>query len=227
MRIFLTLLCALMLGGGGAYAWLYYGGFEGERSSVVGFIDAYSTYDVSATRVAALVHSPSTEKNSDRSELLALLQDILTGTLTNDEREALARVAFTHLDSIQKGIADAAVAQDELYLNIQNLDTMSRIFTGMRAREQAHDLVSLARACAETSARIIANLSETHEHTYAIITRVLEDGGELTDEHKRSINAITTEAETRHAELEAHYTSFVAQRDSLTMAFDQFVHDLL
>lgn len=227
MRILGIILIAILFGGGGTYLWVYYGGFEGERTSVVAFIDAYSAYDIAASQVADLVHDPGTTRNTDRSNLLALLERILTAPLEANERAKLARVAYGHLDSIQNDIAEAKKAHEELYAIIQDLDNMSRIFRGVRAGEQASGLVSLARERAETSARIIANLSETHEYTYAIITRVLEDEGALTDEHKQSINTITSEAESRHAALEEQYERFMAQGEALDLAFDQFVHDTL
>ncbi len=227
MRTLFIILIAILLGGGGTYLWVYYGGFDGERTSAIAFIDAYSTYDVAASRVEDMVHGPGTKRNPDRTNLLALLEKILTADISAEERSELARVAYGHLDSIQEGIADAKKVHGELYAIIQDLDNTSRIFHGVRAKEQAEKLVTLARERAETSARIIANLSETHEYTYAIITRVLEDGGELTDEHKNSINTITAEAESRHAALEEQYARSMEQSDALEIAFDQFVHDML
>ena len=108
---FITILLALLLGGGGTFLWVYYGGFAGEQSEAVAFIDIYGDYAEVAERVELLVHLPGTEGNSDRAELLNLLEAILTQDMAPQRREELARLAFSNLDTVKREIDAAQAAQ--------------------------------------------------------------------------------------------------------------------
>ncbi len=201
MRYLTTIILAALIGGSGAYAWLYYGGFEGERATAVAFIDVYGDYREVVTRVETLTHIPGVESNPDREELERLLTRILTEQVTDEDRERLARLAFSNLDVLKREVDAAQAAQAALYATLQDLDNASRAFSGIEVRNQAQELVHLARKRAELTARITSIQAETHEHAYAIITKVLADGGALSDNHKREINAATAVAEARHSTL--------------------------
>lgn len=222
MRILLIILLAAGIGGGVAYAWVYYGGFAGEKGTSIAFIDSYSEYDEIATEVEALVHLPGVGENADRAELLSLLNSILTETMSGTQRESLARIAFTHLDTIKKEIDAAQTAQARLYAVLQDFDNASRVFHGIELRRKADAIVALARKRAELSSRITSVLSETSEQTYAIVTRILADQGSLTQEHIIEINNATAEAEKRFATLEDLYQDLTLKKTELDAAFTDF-----
>jgi hypothetical protein len=222
MRIILILLLSTLIGGGATYAWHYYGGFAGEKGTSVAFVEAYGTYVEVSGRVEALVHAPGTAGNSSRQELLALLNSILTDTLSPSERASLARIAFTHLDAIKKEIDAAQASQAKLYAVLQDFDNASRVFRGIELRTQATEIVALARKRAELTSRITAILSETNDHTYAIITRILGEEGALSPEHMTAINDATALAEERYATLEALYAELIAHKTALDRAFAEF-----
>jgi len=219
---FITTLLAVLLGGGGTFLWLYFGGFAGEDGSSIAFIDAYGAYAEVADEVERMVHLPGTEGNMDRSELLALLNSILTENLEPERREALARLAFSNLDAIKKEIDAAQVAQAALYQVLQDLDNAGRMFTSIELRKRADEIVQLARKRAELSSRITSVLSETNEHTYAIITRILAEKGELSREHVAEINATTKTAEERFSELEELYTEILVKKEEVQNKFTEF-----
>lgn len=227
MRIVITLFVALLLGGGGTFLWLYYGGFEGERSQAIVFIEAYGQYTEIANTVENLVHLPGTEGNIDRAELLVLLNSILTDTLVPQRRAELARLAFTNLDSIKKEIDGAQVAQAKLYQVLQDLDDASQAFTSIDLRNRVEEIVTLARKRAEISARITSILSETNEQTYAIITRILADEGVLSNAHVTEINISTAEAEKRFATLENLYIEIQKKKLEMDTMFSQFTKQAL
>jgi hypothetical protein len=222
MRIFVTILIAVLIGGGGVYAWHYYGGFAGEKSTSVAFVEAYGEYAEVAGRVETLVHLPGTEGNSSRKELLSLLNTMLTENLTNEERESLARIAFTHLDTIKKEIDAAQALQATLYAVLQDFDNAARVFHGIELRTQAQHIVLIARKRAELSARITSILSETNDHTYAIITRILSEKGNLSGAHITEINDATRAAEERYATLEGLYKELVQNKTELDQQFAHF-----
>ncbi len=222
MRIFFTILMATLVGGGGVYAWHYYGGFAGEKSTSVAFVEAYGAYVEISGQVETLVHLPGTEGNSSRQELLALLNTMLTENLTKEERESLARIAFTHLDTIKKEIDAAQALQAKLYAVLQDFDTAARVFHGIELRGQAQDIVLIARKRAELSARITSILSETNDHTYAIITRILSEKGELSGAHITEINDATKAAEERYATLEGLYKELTQKKTELDQQFAAF-----
>lgn len=222
MRILIIILVGILIGGGGAYAWAYYGGFVGEKGVSIAFVDAYGAYHDTARQVEQLVHMPGAEENDARRELLQLLNAILTETMDAPRRESLARLAFTHLDTIKKEIDAAQAAQARLYTVLQDFDNAGRVFEGIALRTKAEHIVALARKRAELSARITAILSETNDHTYAIITKILADKGELTQEHVATINAATVAAEERFATLESLYTELTNKQQELDAAFVDF-----
>jgi hypothetical protein len=222
MRVLLTILIAILIGGGGAYAWRYYGGFGGEKGTAVAFVEAYGTYEEVSNEVERLVHLPGVANNDARAELLRLLSAILTESMEPGERETLARIAFTHLDTMKREIDAAQAAQARLYAVLQDFDNASRVFRGIELRTHASNIVLIARKRAELSARITSILSETNDHTYAIITRILADHGELTQEHIATINDATRQAEDRFATLEGLYYELVQKKKELEGAFTQF-----
>jgi len=225
--ILLTVLLSALLGGGGVYVWKYYGGFSNEQQAALAFIDAYSAYTEVAERVESLVHLPGTEGNSDRSQLLTLLNAILTDDMENGRREELARVAFNNLTALKNEVDGAQTAQASLYVELQRLDAAARSFTSVAKRAEAEAIVSNARTCAELSARITSVLSEMNEQTYAIITRILEDKGDLTPAHVTEINAATAAAETRFDLLKGLYADLLGRRKGMEGQFTTFAHRAL
>ena len=223
MRIILTIILAVLIGGGGVYTWLYYGGFAGEKDVAIAFIDAYGEYDEIALHVEALTHLPGTEGNADRAELQSLLETVLTHDVTPERRDVLARLAFQNLDTLKKEVDAAQSAQAKLYQNLQQLDNVGRQFEGVQLRTQAGSIVTHARKRAELSARITSVLSETQDQTHAIITQILEDKGELTSAHIQAINSATAEAENRHDGLEGLYTEVLQEKKDIETAFTQFI----
>jgi hypothetical protein len=220
--IIITVVVAFLLGGGGTYLWLYHGGFSAEQGMAVAFIDTYGDYAEVADRVDLLVHLPGAAGNTDRAELRQLLENILTEQLEPARRDALARLAFKNLDTINKEIDAAQAAQAELYERLQELDNAARVFRAMQLRSKAEEVVTYARKRAELSARVTAVLAETHEQTYAIITRVLEEEGVLSDAHIIDINDSTSTAEARHDTLSGLYVELSEQRERLEKAFGEF-----
>jgi hypothetical protein len=223
MKITLTIFLALLLGGGGTYAWLYYGGFEGEKHVAIAFIDAYGDYREIAEQVEVLTHVPGTGNNRSRSELFDLLKRMLTEQIEPEKRDELARIAFGNLDALKKEVEAAHSAQAQLYGALQDLDNMSRTFESVRLRTDAEEIVAMARKRAELTARTTAILSETNDQTYSIITRILADKGELTDAHIHEINEATARAEERFATLKEQYTALALQSKELQEAFQAFV----
>jgi hypothetical protein len=225
--IVLTILASALMGGGGVYAWRYYGGFVGEQQQVIAFIDAYGAYAEVAERVEVLVHLPGTQGNSDRAELLELLNSVLTGTIDSTRREELARLAFNNLTTLKKEIDGAQAAQALLYEELQKLDAASKVFSGIARQRDAADIVEQARKRAELSARITSILSEMNDHVYAIITRILEDRGELTSAHAQDINASTDAAEDRFDTLSGLYAELIDKRTDIEMNFTDFAKHAL
>ena len=221
--ILTTITLGILLGGGGVYAWHYYGGFSDERREAVIFIDAYGAYADTAEEVERLVHLPGTEGNADRAELLTLLNSILTENIEASRREELTRLAFNNLTAIKKEIDAAQAAQAKLYEDLQELDNASRVFHGIALQKDASSVVLLARKRAELTARITAILSEINDHTYAIITQVLADGGELTQDHIRAINNTTAGAEERFETLTSLYEELAVKQTELEKQFAEFV----
>ncbi len=220
--LFFTLVFAILLGGGLAFLWLYYGGFEGEQEKVIAFIDVYGEYTQIAEGVESLVYLPGVEHNSDRRELLALLNSILTESMEPERREELSRLAFTNLDVLKKEVDSAQAVQAKLYQVLQDLDNASREFESIELSKRTDEIVSIARKRAETSARITSILSETNEHTYSIITRIIADKGNLSSEHIGEINTATFEAEKRFSTLEDLYRELQAQRKTIDEKFTSF-----
>ena len=223
MRVLTTLFFALLLGGGGTFLWQYYGGFQGEQGTSVAFIDTYVTYEDVAKQVEQMVHLPGTEGNVDRAELLSLLDSILTKKMDAVERKKLAQLALTNLATIKQEIDTAQVAQANLYEVLQDVDNAARVFTSIDLRNRASEIIILARKRAELSANITSILSRNNEQTYAILTRILVDEGELTDTHITEINNATHETEVRFATLEKLYTELGTKKSEVENAFAVFV----
>lgn len=224
MRILVLAIVLIgLLGGGGFFAYHYYGGFGAERGPAVAFVDAYGNYNEVASEVETLVHAPSAGENADRAALLSLLNSILVDDLEPQGRDSLAREAFAKLDAIKQDVDAAQSAQARLYSTLTDLENAVGTFHGVRLRDSATHIVGLARARTETAAHITSVLAETNEQTYSIITRILADGGQLTNEHTQAINDATSGAQTRHDELAGLYSDLMVQRESLDQAFQQFV----
>lgn len=223
MRVLLILISAVVLGGGGTFLWFYYGGFEAERKEAILFIEKYGEYAEIAEQVESLVHLPGTEGNTNRAELLSLLESILTKDMTPEKRDQLARLAYANLDAIKREVDSAQVAQAELYEVLQDLDNISRTFSSIELRTHAVEVVGIARRRAELSARITSVLSETHEETQAIITRILAEDGRLTPEHITIINESTDNAERRFEILEDLYTELIEKKNEADALFVHFI----
>jgi len=220
--ILITILLALLIGGGGTFLWTYYGGFGSEREIAVTFIDVYGDYSEISNQVELLVHLPGTEKNTDRAELFTLLSSILTENMEAERREMLARMAYTNLNTIKKEIDSAQIAQADLYKVLQRLDNSSRSFSSIDLHNRSMKIVSMARKRTELSARITSVLSETNEQTYAILTRILADKGQLSQAHIVEINKTTNEAEERFDSLEKLYKELGTKKNEIETAFAEF-----
>ncbi|HCC04855.1 TPA: hypothetical protein DEP58_00940 [Patescibacteria group bacterium] len=223
MRIFITLVLAILLGGGGTFLWLYYGGFEGEQEISVAFIDYYVDYEETALEVEQLVHLPGTEGNVDRAELLTLLDSILTKEMDAPHRANLAQLALTNLNTLKQEIDKAHTAQAKLYEVLQELDNASRIFSSIDLRTRAEKIVISARKRAELSANITSILSKNNEQTYAILARILVDEGELSQAHITELNSATAETEKRFSTLEQLYSELVVKKKEVEDMFATFV----
>lgn len=221
-KIVITIIVALILGGGGTFLWLYYGGFGGESGTAVVFIDVYGEYAEIAEQVELLVNAPGVENNTDRAQLLTLLESILTKTMTPEKRDNLARLAYTNLDTLEKEIDAAQSAQATLYEKLQALDNASRNFSSIVLQKKAALVVSSARERAQLSAQITSILSEMNEQTHAIVTRILADKGKLSEEHIISINNATAEAQARFDTLEELYVDLRNKRKATEVAFKAF-----
>lgn len=228
MRAILVVIVAgALIGGGGVFAWHYYGGFSAEKRESIAFIDAYGAYAEVADRVDQLVHLPGTEGNTDRAELLTLLNSILTDSIDAGHREELARLAFNNLITLKKEIDEAHSAQARVYEELQNVERASKVFASMARRQSAGAVVMRARERAELTARITSVLSEGNDQTYAILSRILEEKGELSQEHIAVINGSTTVAQNRFDTLSALYADLVEKKKALDADFKKFVHDAL
>ncbi len=221
-KLIITIIIALLFGGGGTFAWLYYGGFEGESESAIVFIEVYGDYMEIVEHVEYFVNLPGSSGNVDRAELLALLNSILTDKLEPIRREELARLAFTNLDVLKKEIDSAQASQARLYKMLQDLDNTAKSFSSIDLRNRSLGLVDMARKRAELSSRITSVLSETNEHIYSIITRILADGGELTQKHMININASTLEAEDRFDTLNDLYKELADIKNEMDIVFKDF-----
>lgn len=221
--IFVTIVLALLFGGGGTFLWLFYGGFGGEREIAIAFIDVYVEYTEVSDQVELLVHLPGTEGNTDRAELFTLLSSILTEKIEPERREALARMAYVNLDTLKKEIDSAQISQAKIYTVLQKFDNTSRSFYSIDLRNRASEIVDMARKRTELSARITSVLSETNEQTYAIITRILAEKGVLSQAHVMEINKSTNEAEERFAGLEELYIELSKKKTEMETAFAEFV----
>lgn len=222
-----TIVTAVIIGGGGTFLWLYYGGFEGEQAKAIHFIDVYGDYLEIVSEVETLVHIPGSEKNSYRSELLSLLNSILTKKMNPEQRDELARLAFSNLDTISQEVNSAQTAQTALYVALQELDDTARSFVSVDLRKKATNIVSVTRKRAEITARITTILSEINEHTYAIITRILSEQGELTDAHIIEINNATGIAEERFEMLGALYVDLEERKGETETLFVVFVESAI
>jgi hypothetical protein len=222
--ILFTIIFAGLLGGGATFAYLYYGGFSGEGSTGIAFIEVYGDYNEIATGVETLVHVPGVADNKDREDLEQLLNTILVDNITNEEREKLARVAFSHLDTIKKEIDQAQASQAQLYQVLQDLDVAAKQLHGLEAKGVAEEIVVTARERAEHSARITSILSETNDHTYAIITQILGAGGALSQSQIQSINDSTNAAESRYDTLSRLYDELVLKRTQVEQQVQQFAN---
>lgn len=212
-----------MIGGGGTFVWMYYGGFDGEQKEAVAFINTYGDYVEIAEHVEMLVHLPGTEGNVDRAELLTLLESILTKTMEPTQRDTLARLAFANVDTLKKEIDTAQIEQAKLYEVLQDLDTASRVFSSIDLHTRASEIVALARKRTEIAARITSVLSESNEQAQVIITRILADKGELTQEHITDINDTTDEAEKRFQTLEGLYNDLLEKKTEAEVRFTEFI----
>ncbi len=223
MRTFIIVILALILGGGGTFLWLYYGGFNNEKKEAMSFIDAYGNYSEIADAVEKLVNLPGTEGNRDRAELFSLLTSILTEKMEPVKRERLARLAYSNLDTIKKEIDTAQLEQAKLYQVIQEFDNASRSFSSIVLQNRSKKIITLARKRAELTARITSVLSETNEQTYAIITRILQEKGDLSEAHIKEINASTEYAEKRFHSLESLYKELLEKKKEMEDEFNEFV----
>lgn len=222
-KIIITIVVALILGGGGTFAWMYYGGFESESSEAIAFIDTYGDYTEVADRVELLVNMPGTESNSARKELLTLLESILTKKMSPEKRDSLSRLAYSNLTTLEKEVDAAQSAQAQLYEELQKLDTAAKQFDAIDLQKRATEIVVIARKRAEISARITSILSETNDQTHAIVTRILAEKGKLSQDHIIEINETTQEATARFETLEGLYNTLLEKKDEMDKAFSEFV----
>lgn len=223
MRIFLIIVALLVLMGGGAYAWYYFGGFDGDDAGAIAFIDAYGAYSEAALKVDALTHAPTVEQNEGRVDLLERLTSILTGTLTAAERESQARAAFGDLDALKREIDAAQAAHGDLYKTQRDLEAAGVRLANARSEAVAKEILALARSRTELAISITSLVSENHDHMYAILTRILDERGELSQEHVIQINASTDGAEARRDELERSYEELVRIEAETRATFARFV----
>lgn len=207
--------------------WHYYGGFAGDDAGAVMFINAYGEYADVAQRADALTHAPTVEENTSRSDLYASLAAMLTEAQADDVREVRARAAFAQLDQLKREVDAAQAAQADLLAAQEAMGEAARALKSARLRVRAQEIVEAAGVRSAVSAKITGLLSHANDESYAIITRVLEEKGALSQEHIIRINSITTAAETRHDELTAAYDELVRAEELIQSSFAAFVAEAL
>lgn len=223
----IAIVFLLLIATAGGGAWYYYGNMHGEPEAAVAFVEAYGEYDEAATQVEALINAPATGGNGARQALLSLLGSILTGEQTPEEREKSARAAFSELEQLRREVDAAQAAQASIYSRIDALAVAASGFRAKRHADVADTIVDLSRERVEIGSQITSILSETNEHTYAIITRILEEEGELSQAHIVDINAATDAAETRFDNLNHLYQDLAAKRNEAEERFKLLVRAAL
>lgn len=218
------LIIATLIGGG---LWYYYGDIHGEPTATVAFVEAYGEYEEVATQVEKLINAPAAGGNSARQALLSLLSSILTGEQTPEEREQSARAAFAELEQLRREVDAAQAAQASIYSRLDALSVAAQGFRAKRYVDEAQGIVVLSRQRVELGSQITSILAETNEHTYAIITRILDEKGNLSQAHIVDINAATDAAEVRFETLNTRYQELAAKRDEASARFNALVRTAL
>ena len=177
------------------------------KRNYVSFHEAQAAYEAAAFK-------PGTESNPIRQAVDMLLADVLDrNTLTADRLEK-SRRGIAHLNDIETEIDDIKTKGDDVASLRAGLEDAARA-VGTN-RESARTLVDLAKRQAEIIADIRGLSYRADFYTDEVFERIIDDQGQLTDDHIRYLNDLIPQLEEQFNRRSNLYTEL--QENSDTMA---------
>ncbi len=165
------------------------------RQSVTRFADTYVVYAAAETMYETAAYKPAVESNPVRAQVNQLLAEVLQVTMTQSERLDRANRGNAHLNDIELQI-DAIKNEGDLVVPLlERLDESASSILSVRKRTEMQEIVSLGKRRAEIIADIRGLSYRANYYTGEVFERIIDDQGELTEDHVRHLNDLIPQLE--------------------------------
>lgn len=159
------------------------------------FADTYVVYTAATSRYVTAAFKPAVESNPIRTEVNSLLARVLQETMTPVERFDMARRGIAHLNDIEGQIDEIKNEGDLIEPLLTKLETSAKHPGNVRDRGQMLEIVSLGRERARVISDIRGLSYRANFYAGEVFERIIDDQGELTDDHVRHLNDLIPQLE--------------------------------
>ncbi len=165
------------------------------------FTATLHAYSLAAAGHDTAAYVPGAATNTTRRVLNRLLGEILIGTHTREERLALAAEGLEALQVSEQEIDAIGDLGENVTDAIQKLESK----TTLMHRAEKAEFLTLAQKRFDIAADVRGLSYLANHHIAGILTRIIEDGGELTAAHSASLNDQIPEVEADYDRRAALY----------------------
>jgi DNA repair ATPase RecN len=218
MKKIIFRIIAVLIIGGGIYAYLYY-----RVGNTGGFVSAYRDYVAKWAENEKNIYTPGAEKNDIRQNLNSILTRVLDERITDKERFSLSVEGATPLSEIRLEIDSVKTSREEMELSTDVLASQAKKVSGIRLRQKANELVDLAKKRNEIIAEIETLSYRMSDITKEIFQGVARDNGKLTNDRIRTLNNQVPEAEKDYERLNELYRNLTESKTEIKKAYTEFI----
>lgn len=173
--------------------------------SAARFESIYTRYAAAQTEYVVAANKPAAESNPVRREVYLLLAQVLQVEMTDDSRIEKAKQGIAHLNDME---AQIDAIKDEADTVAPLLAEMERV-SGNSVHSEMKALVVLGKRQVEIISDIRGLSYRADFYTDEVFERIIDDQGQMTDEHKRYLNDLIPQLEEQFDKRTNLYTELM------------------
>jgi hypothetical protein len=159
------------------------------------FEQQYASFYEAEMRYEDAAIKPGAEENPIRQQVNILLAQVLQVEMSTTERLEKTRQGIAHLNDMETQIDAIKVEGDTVKPLIVQLEKAARSPGNIRNRATMLEIVSIAKRQNEIIADIRGLSYRTDYYTTEVFERIIDDQGEMTDEHTQYLNDLIPQLE--------------------------------
>ncbi len=175
----------------------------------------YDTFIAAEADFETAANKPASGSNPVRQQVGYLLSQVVQVTMSPEERLKLSREGIAHLNDLE-GQIDAIQTAGERVSPL--LDTLAKTASSpvhIQKRAGLNEIIALSRKNALIIADIRGLSYRADYYTDEVFERIIDDQGNMTDEHKTHLNDLIPDLETQFNRRTNLYTDLKKNSDRI------------